>query len=153
MIDRTNYSMGFAFSPAMYEVALVQKLRPAELRGRWTGIGGHIENGESAVQCMVREFEEEAGLVSVENQWLYYGQANIGSHSRIYLFYSTTLPIHKCNTTTDEMVEVYRTSDVEMMDMALVDHTKWFIRLALAREMWKSSLSRDSEISMLMTLP
>lgn len=40
-------------------VALVHKKRPAWQAGRWNGIGGHIEWGETPVEAMRREFEEE----------------------------------------------------------------------------------------------
>lgn len=50
--------------------------------GKWIGIGGKIENGESPTQCAIREFYEETGL-TIKNVELkayitfpgiYYGQ-------------------------------------------------------------------------------
>lgn len=31
-------------------------------RGKWNGLGGKVENGESPEECAVREIEEESGL-------------------------------------------------------------------------------------------
>lgn len=31
-------------------------------RGKWNGLGGKLENGESPEECAVREIEEESGL-------------------------------------------------------------------------------------------
>ena len=31
--------------------------------GKWIGIGGHMEDGESPEECVVREVREETGLV------------------------------------------------------------------------------------------
>lgn len=34
--------------------------------GKWIGIGGHIEEGESPEECVVREVREETGLILKE---------------------------------------------------------------------------------------
>lgn len=31
-------------------------------KGKWLGVGGHIEEGESPYECVVREIKEETGL-------------------------------------------------------------------------------------------
>lgn len=47
----------------MDHVLLVRKLKgPASLRGKWNGIGGKIEPGESPSLCARREFFEETGI-------------------------------------------------------------------------------------------
>lgn len=59
---------GFLFSADREQVVLVQKINPEWQRGRLNGVGGKIEPfDESPVAAMVREFQEEAGLLV--NEW------------------------------------------------------------------------------------
>jgi 8-oxo-dGTP diphosphatase len=51
-------------------VVLIHKNRgPDAVRGKYNGIGGHVEEGESLVAAMVREFEEETGARTTERAW------------------------------------------------------------------------------------
>ncbi|MCL2403821.1 MAG: NUDIX domain-containing protein, partial [Coriobacteriia bacterium] len=36
--------------------------------GKWIGIGGKFEHGESPEQCLVREVQEETGLILTDFQ-------------------------------------------------------------------------------------
>ena len=56
-----SYVVGFLFDVGGDNVALIRKTRPEWQRGRVNGIGGHIENGETPLMAMGREFGEEAG--------------------------------------------------------------------------------------------
>jgi 8-oxo-dGTP diphosphatase len=55
-----NYVVGFLFSGS--KVLLIRKQRPDWQKGMLNGIGGHIEDGESPLDAMRREFQEEAGI-------------------------------------------------------------------------------------------
>lgn len=57
-----KYVAGFLFSSDGTMVALVEKQKPDWQKGKLNAIGGKIEEGESALQAMQREFKEEAGL-------------------------------------------------------------------------------------------
>lgn len=50
------------FDKSLNTVALIEKNRPDWQKGRLNGLGGKIEYGESAVEAMIREFEEEGGV-------------------------------------------------------------------------------------------
>lgn len=149
---RTLFSMGFALSPTLFEVVMIQKLRPAKYRGCWTGVGGHIEN-ETPIACMAREFEEETGLVTNEDQWTQFAIAEVGDHGRVELFYSIGLPIHLCSTKTDEMVEIMKTADVLSSPAILVEHTALFMKLAKEHVLWSTTLPINSKAVINLVLP
>lgn len=67
-----NYVLGFMFSPDAELVALICKDKPAWQKGALNGIGGKIEEGETPIEAMVREFEEETGCKTSKEQWNYY---------------------------------------------------------------------------------
>ena len=57
-----KYVAGFLFSENGEQVALIKKLKPEWQRDRFNAIGGKVEEGETELEAMRREFEEEAGL-------------------------------------------------------------------------------------------
>lgn len=57
-----KYVAGFMFNSSG-EVALVRKNKPEWQKGRLNGIGGKIEEGETPLAAMIREFEEETGYL------------------------------------------------------------------------------------------
>ena len=59
---RKHYVLGFVFNYSKNQVLLIEKQRPAWQMGRWNGIGGEIEEGETPYQAMVRESVEETGF-------------------------------------------------------------------------------------------
>lgn len=59
-----EYVLGFMFNLAESKVLLVWKNRPAWQAGKLNGVGGKIEEGETPIQAMNREFAEETGFVS-----------------------------------------------------------------------------------------
>lgn len=69
MTNHQDYVAGFMFSVDRRSVMLIKKNRPEWQKGFYNGIGGHIEDGESPVDAMVREFREEAGLYTVDTEW------------------------------------------------------------------------------------
>lgn len=57
-----RYVAGFVFVRGGMQVMLIRKNKPVWQRARLNAVGGKIENGESAVEAMIRECDEEAGL-------------------------------------------------------------------------------------------
>lgn len=108
------YTCGFAVSSNGYSVLLIQKNRgPSFNVGKWNGIGGKIEVGETPRGCMAREFKEECGIETLPEQWTCFHQeahlarAEQTLNPRIY-FMTTMLEddvFATYRSTTDEPVE------------------------------------------------
>ena len=63
--------LGFVFSGDKRSpyVALIEKDHPEWQKGKFNGIGGKKESGETSLDAMVREFREESGLLVPPEQW------------------------------------------------------------------------------------
>jgi 8-oxo-dGTP pyrophosphatase MutT (NUDIX family) len=100
------YCLGFAFDPTLRQVVLLQKAQPAFLRGHWTGVGGHVEPGETPLAALVREFAEEAGLVTAPEGWVHLGEHGRDATERLDV-YAGTLPLTGLRARTAEPVQVF----------------------------------------------
>ncbi len=128
----TKYTTGFAFNLLEDEcqickpsVGLIRKGRPAWQKGFLNGIGGHIEEGESALECQVREFQEEAGLFVPE--WTEIAVLG-GPDWSVVFFKAFGVPLHDMQTLTDEKVGSYSAYD---LPSDVLFNLRWLIPLAL----------------------
>ena len=64
-----SYVVGFSFSCDLEDVILLKKNRPVWQAGRLNGVGGKIEPNESPLSAMQREFAEETGIVTKNDDW------------------------------------------------------------------------------------
>ena len=56
------YSCGLIFNEDNTQVLLIRKNRPQWQAGMFNGIGGKVEENESALECMIRESHEETTI-------------------------------------------------------------------------------------------
>jgi len=98
-----KYVLGFAFDD-LGRVALVQKERPAWQSGKLNGLGGHIEPRETALDAMVREFHEEAGVVVPD--WTVVGVMR-GPDWHVTVLTAVSPEVRNVTTVTDELVMLY----------------------------------------------
>lgn len=57
-----RYTLGFIFNKELSHVLLIKKQRSTWQKGKYNGIGGHIEEGEEPYECFIREVQEESGI-------------------------------------------------------------------------------------------
>lgn len=60
-----NYVAGLLFNEDGSEVVLIHKQKPSWQKNRFNAIGGKVEEGETAIAAMHREFREETGVDGV----------------------------------------------------------------------------------------
>jgi 8-oxo-dGTP diphosphatase len=64
------YVLGFVFDKNTRDLLLIKKKKPVWQNGLLNGIGGKIEDGETELQAMIREFREETGgICTIAEDW------------------------------------------------------------------------------------
>lgn len=100
-----NYVLGFAFDKRG-AVALICKARPDWQAGKWNGIGGHVESGETSFDAMEREFYEETTMRIAADAWRYCGQLKKTGAYHCAVFTTNVMDL-RVQTNTDEAVKVF----------------------------------------------
>jgi 8-oxo-dGTP diphosphatase len=120
---------GFLFSPGLEYVALIKKTHgPLGTIGKWNGIGGKVEPGESAHEAMAREFLEEAGVGFASGSWRHYASVSDGdSQWHCDFFELRSKWIENIRTLTDEEVRIHSMSE---LPRDLSNFTRWALPLA-----------------------
>ena len=128
--DRVErYCLGFMFDQEFRSVLLIRKARPAWQRGRLNGVGGHLDPGESALEAMVREFREEAGLVTAREQWrekLVFWGAGIDGRDWIVTTFVTTGRIDHARGSLEEPLVVV---PARLLPPDVISNLRWIIPL------------------------
>lgn len=128
-----RYVCGFMIAPAAdaleSQVLCVLKNRPTFQAGRWNGIGGKIEAGETPLQAQVREFEEEAGVATDPEAWEHTISLYAPSHEVHY--YRTFVPsFPPYRTVTDEWIASHYVRQL-LTDLPVLDNMRWILPLQL----------------------
>jgi len=117
MNNKIQYAMGFILSPDKKRVALICKNKPARLVGMLTGIGGHREQDESFIECLIREVEEEAGVITAEGEWLQFATVSTDEmYMPCYVMYSDK--IDDVRTMESEKVSIFNVNDLSDLILA-----------------------------------
>lgn len=130
-----RYVAGFMFNGEMSAVALIRKNKPDWQRGKLNGIGGKIEEGESDVSAMCREFWEECGAVTQPDEWINYltmgGKNDDGKPFEVCFYASRKDCLHSLESKTDEQVTVCAVEDVHPLRGDMIENLPWLIALAI----------------------
>jgi 8-oxo-dGTP diphosphatase len=122
-----TYACGFLFSLDRQYVALINKERPDYQAGKINGIGGKVDVGETPHRAMVREFQEEAGVLIPEWQRLAKIERLDGT---VHFFSAFSDDIDLIQTMTDELVNLHLVKEAVHYPN-LMPYLRFLIPLAL----------------------
>jgi 8-oxo-dGTP diphosphatase len=133
MIGVKSYVVGFMMDPTLSRVVLIRKNRPAAQVGKLNGVGGKVEQGETPLDAMSREFREETGMETTG--WKLFAVYNggdlgvPGSLFDIYIYWLTG-DVNQAKTVTDEVVHVI---DIESLTTRTdkMSNLAWLVQMAL----------------------
>ncbi len=148
------YACGFLFDGSYIGkeegdcVALIQKKSPPLQEGYFNAIGGKIEEKETPLEAMIREFEEEAGLRI--DSWEHFCTFRTES-AIVYWFTTQLLRPMVLKSRTAELVSWHL---IDRLDKStLVPNARWLLEMALVGNMghlgnmWPYEIFEPSEIS------
>ena len=124
------YTVGFAFSLNKETVVLIKKNKPEWQSGKLNGVGGKVEGSEKTIDCMIREFQEEAGIYVPD--WDHFATLTDESEYTVYM-YRTLLSyarIDQCKTMTDEEIILCYIKDLDLSRG--IKNLQWVLPLALS---------------------
>ncbi len=127
-IHKTKYVLGFVFDSSFGKVLLIRKNRPQWQKGKFNGIGGHIDKNETALNAIARETYEETGRRIEKEQWV----SIITLESKmwiVYVFatvYNNTLSDFK--SMTDEQIEW---AHVNKLPLSIIMNISWLVPLSI----------------------
>ena len=131
---KVRYSMGLAFDEAMNNVVLIEKQKPAFLKGLWNAPGGKIEDGETPLDCMVREFDEETGVYIEPQKWIeIFEFVNASNEYTLNVFYTVSNDIYSAKTTTNEQVRIINLEHLDFYRLA--PNINWMIPFCIHRSL------------------
>lgn len=86
------------------DVVLIRKTKPEWQAGKLNFVGGKVEDDETPLDCMVREFREETSVDIPADDWKYVGQMSRPDVFEISMFAHTSNAINGVITTTEEQI-------------------------------------------------
>ena len=120
-----EYVVGFCFNKQRSHVVLMRKKRPEWQKGHLNGVGGKIEDNESPIDAMCREFEEETGVESYTKDWNLCFEL-VGYDFKLFVFKTVDDKMfEEVKTTTDE--EIIRNSVDGLCDRKIMYNLHWMI--------------------------
>jgi len=125
----TEYVVGLAFSEDKDRVVLIKKNRGPEcLIGKWNGVGGHVEDTELPLAAMVREFKEETGVSTAQEEWSEFLVLH-GNGWVVHFFHAfSTVMVATARTAEDEVIGPWH---VPWLPETLAPNLRWIIPMAL----------------------
>ena len=125
---KPEYAVGFLFSSDRRRVLLIEKTHPRWQAGKLNGVGGRVEEGESACAAMVREMEEEADLLFAESDFSLFLILESDA-CRVHFFQAVGVPEEAFQPRGSD--EPLRVVEVDCLPSNTLPTLRWAIPLSL----------------------
>lgn len=133
MTTRLQMVVGLAFDPTRNMVVMVHKQSgPPCVIGKWNGVGGKIDPGETPIQAMRREFREETG-VDLHDHWQQFAML-IAEQYDLFFFWAETNSVFSCRTMEKEEIRLWLARDL-LQEPNLMSNMRWMVPFIQDREM------------------
>lgn len=125
-----KYTLAFIFNASMDRVLLMHKSKPEWQAGRINGLGGKTEEGESSLDCIVREIMEEAGLKTDPTKWIMTGNLHAQSWSTDVFTYIYEGDEDDAQSLEEQKVEWF---DARNLPPNVITNLNWLVPACLAK--------------------
>lgn len=127
-----EYTVGFCFDDDATTVALMIKTKPAWQVGKFNGVGGKCERFETPHDCMVREFQEETGVLTEANTWNKFLEIN-DRDIRVHCFYcfNTLIQEQIDLNHTEETILIITIHSITLDDRRCIHNLPWTLSMCL----------------------
>jgi len=131
-MNKLNYCLGFSYCNDG-RILLILKNRPEFMKGLYNAIGGHIEDGETPLDALVREFKEETSIITFHSQWRKFSTVKFSNEREDITLNCFTLmrSIQESEIdykATDEKLKLI--PDYKLDEFVLVRNLQWLIPLS-----------------------
>lgn len=121
-----NYVLGFAFSFDNLSVVLITKTHPEWQAGKINGVGGRIEESDASPEdAMVREFEEETGVLL--DTWEQFATMHTAPGHTVHCFVGELDVGDQVSSPTEELVMMYPTNK---LPPTVLGNIPWLVAMA-----------------------
>lgn len=113
-----------------FDVSFVKKQRPAWQKGKYNLIGGKVEPGETFGEAMVREFEEETGVLV--NSWSLF--LTLSFNGGVVAFYRArvlNMTIRRVRQMEDEEIVLLTTEELLQNPKSFLPNLQWIVPLGM----------------------
>jgi 8-oxo-dGTP diphosphatase len=132
-----RYCLGFLFDEKENNIVLIRKLAPEHIKGKLNGVGGKIEDKESAIEAMEREFYEETGLKVPFELWKYKLSLVKQDEYEMHIFKANSPSLIGVGTKEKEEVAVYAMTSVlhPVNYLNCVGNLRWIIPMIMDKDL------------------
>lgn len=125
-----EYVCGFMFSPDGKQVVLIEKNRPDWMKGLHNGVGGKIEYTDRSIyHAVVREFSEEAGVLTTPDDWQLFGSLDVKGYGKIHLLKCFSEDFEHAKKVESEVIRIVQVDELNRYKS--FRNLSWIIPMAL----------------------